>query len=412
MIDTHLKQSTRTDFSHCFLDHSIDLAILRKRAYNFRWAEQDRGIIPLTAADPDFSLAPPIQSALHDYISTGSLAYGPSMGLPEFREAVSIDLRRGGVEASPDQVIATDGAASALFLTAKSLLNTGDEAIIFDPVDFLFERSILAAGGVPLRVRFSREAGIDLDHLAELASRPRVKCIALCAPHNPFGRLISHEEISIVAEVAHRFQISIISDEVWAKIFYERPQMHVGAHPVAAPMTYTVSGFSKCYGLAGLRIGYIHAPTEEAFRSLRLASHAGDTAFGASTLSQVAAVAGLTQSEEWLIAFRAHLSKARSLICSRLNQLDGMHCSLPEATYLASPQLIKPAWQPEMNSLKMSEEIKRLSKVAVVPGSPQFFGAGAEGLIRFSFATSLGILSQALDRIEAVWPIMRARWGS
>ena len=393
-----------TQYQHCFLDQAIDRQLLRQRAFNYRWAEQKEDVIPLTAADPDFSLAPPIQRALTSYLSQGSLAYGPAHGLPAFRTAVAKDLKRGKVPAQHNQVLATDGAASAMFLVAKTLLKPDDEAIIFDPVDFLFERSVRSVGAKTIRVPFSRKNGIDLNTLNQLARRPRVKLIALCAPHNPFGRLIRAEEITEVARLAEAYQLHILSDEVWGKLVYDEIQIHTAAHPSASQRTFTVSGFSKCFGLAGLRIGYVHAPTDDLFEKMVNASHSGDTAFGASTLSQIAAVAGLEEGQIWFQTFLAHLRQARSLICERLNDLSGLQCDLPEATYLASPQMIKEQWSEQVSSEQLCETILRHTKVAVVPGSPRFFGAGAEGLIRLSFATSLDIINEAMDRLETNWP--------
>lgn len=395
-----------------FTSKEIDFTSLRQRAFNFRWAEQAEEIIPLTAADPDFSTAPPIREALLTYLSQGPLSYGPTAGLPSFRDAVASDLKQGGVDASASQVLATDGAASAMFLVAKSILKPGDEALIFDPVDFLFARSVLAAGARPIRVPFTREGGIDLELFERVASRPRVKLLCLCAPHNPFGRILRSEELIRVGQIAHKRKLAIMSDEVWQKISYEQPQIHTASLPNLAPLTYTVSGFSKCFGLAGLRIGYIHAPTQQAYQHLLERSHAGDTAFGASTLSQIAAEAGLRDKSGWLDAWLAHLNQARTLTCSRLAQLEGLHCLVPEATYLASPYLDPTAISMRgFNSEKLTQFILERAQVALVPGSPRFFGAGAQGLVRVCFATSLELLDEALTRIEKVWD-ERQQWLS
>jgi len=394
------------DFTHS----SIDFERLKERAYNYRWAELPEGVIPLTAADPDFSAPPAISEAISRYVARGPLAYGPALGLPSFREAVAEDLIKGGVEARASQVIATDGAASAMFLTARALLEPGDEALIFDPVDFLFERSVSSAGAHALRVPFDRQLGLDLAELERLASRPQVKMICLCAPHNPYGRLLRDEELREVGRIARERGLWVLSDEVWLKLRYERAQAHSAAFEGLSERTFTVSGFSKAYGLAGLRVGYVHAPTQAGLERLTQASHAGDTAFGASTLSQVAAVAGLRDCEAWLEAWLGHLHEARALLCGRLDRLEGLRCELPEATYLASPEIdYDQASMSGFDSASLAAFIMDRAQVGVVPGSPAFFGARAEGLIRFSFATSLELLSEALDRIEAVWG-ERAAW--
>lgn len=401
---------THDIWSDYFQDDQVNHALLRARAYNFRWAEQPDGVIPLTAADPDFSTPPPIRQALEEYLRDGPLSYGPAEGLPDFRSEVAADLRRGGVPAHAEQVIATDGAASALFLIAKSLLGAGDEALIFDPVDFLFERAITATGANALRVPFDRHDGIDLDSLESLAQRSNVKMIWLCAPHNPYGALIKDEQLIEVVRVASEHDLWIVSDEVWLKIYYESRQTHTAALPRAASRTFTVGGFSKSFGLAGLRVGYIHGPDLANTQRIIHAAHIHSTAYGASTLSQVAAVGGLRDCSEWSRAFRAHLKGQRDLLSARLSALPGLVCDVPEATYLMSPYIDLNSRELEgFDSVLLTDFLLEVARVATVPGNPRFFGPGAEGLIRLSFATSREILLEATERIEAAWP-QRREW--
>ncbi len=125
--------------------------LLRERAFNMRWAQQPADVLCLTAADSDFPISPAIRDALLDYVQGGVLSYGPAEGLPSFRRAVARMLvERRGVKSHEDLIIAADSAASAMFVIARFALQPGDEAIIFDPVDFLFRASTEAAGGVPV----------------------------------------------------------------------------------------------------------------------------------------------------------------------------------------------------------------------------------------------------------------------
>jgi aspartate/methionine/tyrosine aminotransferase len=132
-----------------FTHRMVDLSILRARAYNHRWAVQAPDVIPLTAADLDFPVAPEIIQAIQRYVHSGYLCYGPEAGLPELREATARRQRnRYRPICVPEQVFATNSAASALYLVAQFVIEEpGQEAIIPDPVDFLLERSVLAAGG-------------------------------------------------------------------------------------------------------------------------------------------------------------------------------------------------------------------------------------------------------------------------
>ena len=134
-----------------FDNKQIKLDVLKKRAYNYRWAEVDEGVIPLTAADPDYPVAPEIQEAMIDYIKDGYFSYTPKLGYPEFSESISRGLKaRKGEEIRPELILPIDSAARGMYVIAESVLKPGDEMIVFDPVDYLFRESCLAAGGKPV----------------------------------------------------------------------------------------------------------------------------------------------------------------------------------------------------------------------------------------------------------------------
>lgn len=384
-----------------FDPQAVDRAILRRRAFNLRWAEQPPDVIPLTAADPDLPCPPAVRRAIVEYTAGGSFAYGPAAGLPRFRAAVADHLRdRRDTPARPDDVLATDSAASALFLVARALLAPGDEVVIFDPVDFLFAASTEAAGGVVRRVPFTRGGGLDLDRL-KAAIGPRTRIIALCNPHNPFGRIMRREALEAVAALAEARDLIILSDEIWADIAYDGPCPSVAAlDRVTSRRTVVVGGFSKTYGLAGLRIGYIRTDDPALFARIFAASHAEKTAYGAATLSQIAAAAALRDGQPWYRAFLKHLRGVRDRLCDRLDALDGLRCPRPEATYLACPRIERADLSAEALTARLLEH----ARVAVVPGAARWFGPGAEGHIRLAFATARPIVDEALDRIESAWP--------
>src|SRR6056300_535387 len=126
-----------------FNPKDVNLDLLSARAYNLRWATMPHGVIPLTAADPDFPIAPMIKNALQEYIDGGYLSYGPAEGLLSFRQAVAKDYqRKNKVNYSDEFVLPVDSAAFGIYLTCSALLQPGDEVIVFDPVDFLFKYSV------------------------------------------------------------------------------------------------------------------------------------------------------------------------------------------------------------------------------------------------------------------------------
>jgi aspartate/methionine/tyrosine aminotransferase len=386
--------STDSLFSH----DRIDMSVLRRRAYNLRWATLPPDCIALTASEPDFPVASEITDAIRDYVAAGYLNYGSEPGLPEFRNAAANAAReRWGLDWGPESILATDSGAAALFTTARFALDPGDDAIVFDPVDFLFGAAVRAARANVVYSPVDPHTGeFDLDAVGSVVT-PRTKLLCICNPHNPLGRVMTKDELEAVAAVAVEHDLWILSDHIWSDVVYE-PAKHVSVSslgPEIAKRTITAFGFSKSYGLAGLRIGFLVAHPD-VMPELYEASLAPTTAFGAATISQIAATAALERADAWFQAFLAHLRTVRDYSVERLNAMSGVSCINPEATYLLFPDISSFG----MTSTEMSDYLLEKGRVAVVPGITRWFGPGSEGHIRIPFATSHEIMRDGLDRIE------------
>ncbi|RAJ33444.1 pyridoxal phosphate-dependent aminotransferase [Pedobacter cryoconitis] len=382
-----------------FQSQSVNLDILKKRAFNLRWATVPEGVIPLTAADPDFPSAPEIAESIIRFTQDRYLSYGPAAGLPEFKESLAnyYSVKRN-IPANPGFIFPVDSAAFGIYLTCKAFLSPGDEAIIFDPVDFLFRYSTEAVGGVA--VPFAIPPGsdtVDFAHLERLIT-PKTRMICLCNPLNPTGKVFKKSELLQLGEIACKHGLIILSDEIWSDIVYT-PNIYTSIAALNEQIrnqTITVTGFSKSYGLAGLRIGAVMASNQVHYDRLFEVSLHGSTIHGANILSQVAATTALNDCGYWLDDFLVHLQKMRDLTVRELNSTNGFKCISPEGCYVAFTNIT--------GTGKSSKEIHQLlldqAKVAVVPGAKEWFGEGAEGFIRMSFATSEDILNQALYNIK------------
>jgi aspartate/methionine/tyrosine aminotransferase len=383
-------------------DHEqIRMDLLRQRAFNLRWASVEPGVIPLTAADPDFPCAPGIADAIARYARDRYLSYAPAEGLSFFREAMAMNYNeRKQVNAKPEFVIACDSAAFGIYTVCKAFLKPGDEAVVFNPVDFLFKHSVEAAGAQAtlLDVPLDPNDPIDLHRLQQLIT-PRTKLICLCNPLNPTGKVFTREELEQLAIIAEQNNLLILSDEIWSDIVFE-PSTYISmaAIPAAEQRTIVVTGFSKSYGLAGLRAGAILAFNQTHFECLMEASGHRSTVHGCNVLAQVAAAAALTEAGEWLNAFVDHLHRMRDFTVNSLNELPGVRCHLPLGCYVAFANITDTgASSEELHQLWLAE-----AKVAVVPGLPRWFGSRAENHVRLSFATSATILEEAFDRIKKI----------
>jgi aspartate/methionine/tyrosine aminotransferase len=382
-----------------FADDQVPLAALRRQAFHLRWASQPDDVIPLTAADPDFAVAPVVREAIARQAAEGLFCYGPAEGLPGFREACArFSAERRGVGCAPERVLAVDGAAAGLRHVCRLLLQPGDEAIVFDPVDFLFAAAVEAAGGVVRRLPVDPLSGaLALEQLEALVT-PRTRLLAVCNPLNPVGRVLREPELAALAAFAERHNLAILNDEVWADIVFAPHQFRslAALDPAVAARCWTVHGFSKNYGLAGLRVGCVVAPDAAGCTALARAALADTTMSGVATLSQIAAVAALEGADAWLAAWLAHLGRQRERAVAALTAMPGVKLLPPEGTYTLFPRVEHHGLTPEA----LVERLRDRHGVAVVPGAPRWFGPGAAGHLRLVFSTSEGILGEGLARLR------------
>ena len=385
-----------------FTHSEINLPLLRQRAFNLRWAALPEGVIPLTAADPDFPCAPQISEAIIKYSKDRYFSYAPAEGYAFFKEAVAkFFIEKRNVLTQPSLVFPTDSAAHGIHAVCKAYLQKGDEAIVFNPVDFLFKYSVEAVGGIAISfpVPLHPNEGIDFNLLENLIT-DRTKLICLCNPLNPTGKLFSAAELMVLGNLAIKHNLLILSDEIWSDIVFE-PNQFVSIASLNSQIqahTITVTGYSKSYGLAGLRVGAVIAPNESHFQQILLAAEQPSTIHGCNVLGQVAVATALNDCQDWLFEFIKHLTQMRSLLVDGLNTFPGFHCELPQACYLAFPAISASG----KNASEWHQLFLEKAKVAVVPGLPQWFGDRATGHLRLSFATSKETIEEALFRMQKV----------
>ncbi len=383
-----------------FENKEINLHLLRERAFNLRWASVEKDVIPLTAADPDFPCAPQIIESINKYIRDRYFSYAPAEGYSFFREAmVDSLLNQKGIPANSEFIYPVDSAAFGIFNVCKAFLNKDDEAIIFNPVDFLFKYSIEKVGGraIDLPVSLNPEVSIDLEKLSSLIT-PKTKLLCLCNPLNPTGKVFTKQELTAIGKIAVKHNIIILSDEIWSDIVFS-PSSYVSVASLDEEIrnqTVIVTGFSKSYGLAGLRIGAVVSFNDKNHQTLFEASDHKSTIHGSNVLAQVAATTALNECDQWLNQFVTHLHKMREIVVSGLNNLKGVSCYYPQGCYVAFANISATGYTSEyLHALLLKE-----AKVAIVPGLPKWFGSNAEGNIRISFATSEELLTEAMNRIK------------
>ena len=382
-----------------FRDENINMEVLKERAYNMRWAEVDEGVIPLTAADCDFPASQAVTDAIIDYAKAGYFSYTPKTGFPEFKQSIARALeRRKGEIVNPQLILPIDSAARGMSVIASAFLRPGDEAIVFDPVDYLFKTSMEAAGAkiilYPMKIKDGR---IDFSDLESYIT-PKTKMLGLCNPHNPLGMLYPMEDLDHILSLSEKYGFYIMNDEIWSDIVYSGKKftsiLHLGAE--RNRRTISVFGFSKSFGMAGLRIGCVYCQDKDVFDRVVDASQVLTTIGGISSLSQVAGIACCDKGYDWVDRFVSHLESNRDYALDRIEAMPGITCHKPDATFVLFPDISATGMKAE----ELVELIKTKYKLALVPGGRQFFGPGSEGHIRICLATGRKVLEEGMNRLE------------
>ena len=364
---------------------------LSENAFNMRWACVEEGDIPLTAADWDIQASGAVSEAITEYLQFHSFPYGNNSGMKSFQKAVAFHFnQRKNASVNPQEVIATNSAAKAIDDVYSFLLKEGDEILIADPVDFLLAECARRKN-INIKRYQQRSSGIDLAELDTLLTS-KTKALVICNPHNPLGYVLQKEQLEALSNWANEKGIVIISDEVWSDIVHtEESFTSIRAVNSKAWIVY---GLSKGFGLAGLRIGSIIAPSAEQAELLSEKQGYSRTIEGASTLSQVAATAAMEQGWE-------HTQEAVSLFKKNLehavlafNKSEYLKCEMPQGTFVLSVQHPK-NWNTEI----LCERLAKEAKIHVVPGLEKWFGPGAIGSFRISLATTPEIAAQGIERI-------------
>jgi aspartate/methionine/tyrosine aminotransferase len=317
--------------------------------------------------------------------------YPPTSGLPALLDALAEKLqRKNGIPARPAEIIAVNGAVQGLFAAFHSIVNPGDDVIVFSPYWTPIRDIVQTAQGRLVRVDIRQARAERLRAVIEQHLSPRTRCIYLNTPHNPTGTVFSREECAIVADVARAHNLFVVSDEAYEDIVFGEEHVSIASLPGMFERTITCFSFSKAYAMTGWRLGYAVAP--EPFIS-GLRSYVLNMTGGVSTPTQWAGLAALESGAAFVESCRAAYRARRDLLVSGLRDL-GFDCEMPRGTFFAFPN----AARFERDSRELASTLLRRAKLACVPGA--FFGPEGEGHLRFSFSTSLETIEEGLEALR------------
>jgi len=352
-----------------------------------------KDVISLGIGEPDFATPAPIMEAGKNSLNLGETHYTSNAGKIELREAIASHLQSTyGIAYDPgNEIIVTVGVSEALYLACTAILDPGDEVIIPTPCFVSYQAEVLLAGGVPVELpsRYENQFALDPADL-EKAITPRTKALLIGYPNNPTGAVAARDDLLEVARIADEHDLVVISDEIYDRLVYGIRHVCFPALTNARQRTILLGGFSKDYAMTGWRIGYAAGPAEIIQGLVRIHQY---TVMSAPTMSQTAALEALKVGETYVLEMLAEYDRRRKLIVSGLNHL-GLDTFEPRGAFYAFPRVLKTG----MNDEVFAEKLLNEEHVAVVPGSS--FGAGGEGFVRCSYATSYEKIEEALRRIE------------
>lgn len=360
-------------------------------------------VVGFGAGEPDFDTPEHIKNAAVEAINRGFTKYTPASGTMNLRAAIAGKLQReNGVKYAPTDIVVSNGAKHALVNAFYAILNDGDEVLIPSPFWVSYPEMVRIAGGVPKFIETTEDAHFKFSAADfETAITPKTKAIIINSPSNPTGMVNTEEELKSIADVAVKHGIFVISDEIYEKLIYgDIKQVSIASfNDEIKNLTIIINGVSKSYAMTGWRIGYTASRPEIAKIISNVQSHASSNP---CSISQAAALAAIDGPQDTVEAMRKEFMARRDYMVERINKIDGVSCVRPDGAFYLFMN-IKNLLGTEIkgkkinNSEEFCEWLLECNKVALVPGS----GFGAEGYVRWSYATSMDNIKEGLDRLES-----------
>lgn len=357
--------------------------------------EKGEKIFRFDMGRPDFDTPGYIKEAAKKAIQEGFVYYTPSNGIKELREAIAQKLYKdNNMEVDPDtELIVTVGTQQAAFISILGIINPGDEVLVPDPMYVYYTDWPELAGGKTVSIRTSQENNFKFS--AEDIERrisPKTKMILINTPNNPTGVVLDKQTLEIIARVAKKRDLLVLSDECYEKMVYDGVKHYsIASFPGMRKRTITTNSFSKIYSMTGWRLGYVVADKEIIAGLLKVHQH---TILCPCSFVQKGGLAALTVPSSAPENMVKEFERRRKLVLQYLNQMEGISYVQPQGAFYVFPSIKEFG----MSSQQICDYLLEEAKVAVVPGS--CFGSCGEGYVRMTYSTSYEDLQQGLESME------------
>lgn len=353
------------------------------------------GIMKLTLGEPDFTTPDHVKEAAKAAIDANQSHYTGMAGLPALRQAAADFLKsKYHLFYNPDnEILVTIGATEALSATLTAILEPGDTVLLPAPAYPGYEPIVNLVGAEIVEIDTTANDFVLTPEMLEkaiLEQGDKLKAVLLNYPTNPTGLTYSREQIKALADVLKKYDVFVVSDEVYSELTYS-DEPHVSIAEYLPEQTILINGLSKSHAMTGWRIGMIFAPAN--FTAQLIKSHQY-LVTSAATMAQFAAIEALSVGKDDALPMKAEYMKRRDYIIDKMSAL-GFKIIKPDGAFYIFAKI--PAGY-EQDSFKFCQDFAREKAVAFIPGVA--FGKYGEGYLRLSYAASMETITTAMDRLK------------
>lgn len=358
-------------------------------------------VINMSVGEPDFNTPDHIKEAAKKAVDDNYSRYSPVPGYPDLRKAISAKLKNeNGLDYAPSEILVSNGAKQSVCNTIMALVNEGEEVIIPAPYWVSYPQMVKLAGGEPVIVNAGFEQNFKMTpEQLEAAITPKTRMLILCSPSNPTGSVYSQKELAALAEVILRHEdLFVLADEIYEHINYVGEHASIAKVEGMRERAIIVNGVSKAYAMTGWRIGYIAAPEWIVKGCNKLQ---GQYTSGPCSVSQKAAEAAYTLSQECVETMRQAFQRRRDLIVELAKDIPGLEVNVPEGAFYLFPKCSSFFGKSDgkhtiNNSTDFAMYLLEEGHVATVGGD----AFGDPECFRMSYATSDDNIREAMRRIK------------
>ena len=373
---------------------------LTSKANEMRQNGED--VLVLTVGEPDFDTPEYIKNAARNAIDAGQTKYTSVDGTTDLKEAIISKFKKeNNLHYKIDEVIVSAGCKQSIFNLLQVLIQEGDEVIIPQPYWVSYSDMVIYSGGTPIMLHTSYDENFDIrpTEFEDLIS-DKTKLFMLNSPNNPSGKYFDSILLRKLGDILSKYQnIFISSDDIYEHIHWNKEKFHniINVCPELKERVIVLNGVSKAYSMTGWRIGYAAGNRDIIKKMKTLQSQSTSCA---SSISQAAACAALTQECKEMDLMNSEYKKRHDFVVEQLNTIDGVICKETDGTFYLFPSFKEYIAKNESisNDAELAHHMLNVAKVAVVPGS----AFGQEGHIRISIAIDMESLKEAMRRIISV----------